>query len=223
MSKRHRGDILINTQSFYFSSIYVVRIIRTTCTTVLLGLILTHASSHAAPTHSKTKKTQQQLAVKPLTKEEQKHKNMVHRVAKDVGVDPALLMAVVKVESNFDQHASNPNGPMGLMQITHTTAKTVTPNISRRELMLPEKNLRVGALHLKQLLREFGDPKLALAAYQAGAGKVKAKGHHVLGNPHTAKHVNKVMNHYHHYRGHAETSNRSALSPLKKVSLKRGK
>ena len=218
---------MINTRNYHSTFATKAHAVRTALCALLFGLLLVHTSSHAAPSKPKAKaKTkaataQQQNPSKSATKDEQKFKAMVHRVAKDVGVDPALLMAVVKVESNFDQHATNPSGPMGLMQITHTTAKTVSPNISRRELMLPEKNLRVGALHLKQLLQDFGDPKLALAAYQAGSGKVKEKGHHVLGNPHTAGHVNKVMKHYHSYRGHSELAQKPGSARLQKVSLTR--
>lgn len=214
---------MINTRNYGSTLATKACAFRTALCALLVSLLLVHTGSHAAPLKSKAKSTtaQTQTSSKSASKDEQKFKAMVHRVAKDVGVDPALLMAVVKVESNFDQHATNPSGPMGLMQITHTTAKTVAPNISRRELMLPEKNLRVGALHLKQLLQDFRDPKLALAAYQAGAGKVKQKGHHVLGNPHTAGHVNKVMQHYQSYRGHSDLTQKTSRARPQKVALTR--
>ncbi len=216
---------MINTRNYDSTFATKAHAARTALCALLFGLLLVHSGSHAAPSKSKIKTksttTQHQSPSKSTGKDEKKFKTMVHRVAKDVGVDPALLMAVVKVESNFDQHATNPSGPMGLMQITHTTAKTVSPNISRRELMLPEKNLRVGALHLKQLLQDFRDPKLALAAYQAGAGKVKQKGQHILGNPHTAGHVNKVMQHYHSYRSFPDLAQKTANVRPRKVVLTR--
>lgn len=142
------------------------------------------------------------------------HRDMIYRVARETRVDPALLMAVVKVESNFNHRAQNPDGPLGLTQITHSTAQAVKPGIRKADLLEPEQNLRAGALHLRQLLDEFKDPRLALAAYQAGTGRVKVSGAKILKHPHTGKHVSKVMLHYYEYK-RADGSRIVASTPAK--------
>jgi soluble lytic murein transglycosylase-like protein len=108
---------------------------------------------------------------------------------------------------------------LGLTQITHSTARTVKPGIRRADLLEPEKNLRVGGLHLKHLLDEFKDPKLALAAYQAGTGRVKDVGHGILRHPHTGAHVSKVMHQYQEYKRQDAPS--SQMTTSKTLSSKR--
>lgn len=134
--------------------------------------------------------------------DEMRYRESVVRIARENRLDPALLMAVVKVESNFDARARNPDGPLGLTQITPNTARSVQPGIRQVDLLEPEKNLRVGARHLRQLLDQFKDPRMAVAAYQAGVGAVKNTGRGILQHPHTGMHVSKVMREYDSYRRH---------------------
>lgn len=135
--------------------------------------------------------------------EEMRHRTLVTKAAREARVEPALLMAIVKVESNFDHRARHPDGPTGLTQITPTTARSVQPGIRHADLLHPEKNLRVGARHLRELLDEFKDRRLAIAAYQAGTGRVKAMGTRILNHPHTGRHVNRVLQAYEGYRQQA--------------------
>jgi soluble lytic murein transglycosylase len=91
----------------------------------------------------------------------------------------ALLLAVARQESQFDPSAISPAGARGLMQLMPATARAVARELEiafRADALLaePAYNLRLGAHYLSRQLERFGEPALALAAYNAGPGRVEA-------------------------------------------------
>ena len=94
---------------------------------------------------------------------------IIKRASKKFSVDPALVKAIIKVESNFDEKAISCDGARGLMQLMPDTAK----DIGVSDPMDPEENIMGGVKYLSRLLREFRNLYLAIAAYNAGPATVK--------------------------------------------------
>lgn len=97
--------------------------------------------------------------------------------AKENGVDPLLIYAIIKAESNFDKDAVSNKGACGLMQLMDETAKEVAQNSiieyeTGKTLYNPEQNIALGIVYFKDLQDYFKNDGLALAAYNAGIGNV---------------------------------------------------
>ena len=127
---------------------------------------------------------------RPFT--EQEINAAIDRAAARHNVDPSLVRAVIKVESNFNPNAVSRKGAMGLMQLMPQTAhqlKVTNP-------FDPDQNVDAGVRHLKQLMESYGgDVKLTLAAYNAGQGAVARSN----GVPHfaeTRKYVKRITELY---------------------------
>jgi soluble lytic murein transglycosylase len=102
----------------------------------------------------------------------------VTAAAQRTGIDPFLIAAVVREESSYHPRALSRAGARGLMQLMPATAR---PMAEHRGLVFaggellddPVANLEIGAAFLAGLLREFKDPRLALAAYNAGPARLR--------------------------------------------------
>jgi soluble lytic murein transglycosylase-like protein len=92
---------------------------------------------------------------------------MIRRLAAEKGVDPALVRAVIQVESGYEPRARSSRGAVGLMQVMPATAR----QYGITNLDDPSSNIRAGVTHLKTLLDRF-PLALALAAYNAGEAAV---------------------------------------------------
>lgn len=93
----------------------------------------------------------------------------VKLVAPEYQLQPALVLAVIAQESNFNPNAVSPKNAQGLMQLIPDTAR----RFGVRSILDPAQNIRGGMAYLRWLLAYFeGDIRLVLAAYNAGEGAV---------------------------------------------------
>ena len=122
---------------------------------------------------------------------------LVGIVAREHGLDAALLHAVITVESGYNAHARSPKGAAGLMQLMPDTAE----RYAVKNVWDPRENLRGGARYLRDLIAMFGsDLPLALAAYNAGEAAVVQAGNKVPPYAETRSYVPRVLAHYARYR-----------------------
>jgi hypothetical protein len=124
--------------------------------------------------------------------------SMVSTVAKENGLDPALLHAVITVESGYNPKARSSKGAAGLMQLMPETARRYQVT----DIWDPRQNVSGGARYLRDLLAMFNNNMgLALAAYNAGETAVIQHGNRIPPYPETRSYVPRVMQHYHLYAG----------------------
>lgn len=122
--------------------------------------------------------------------------HLITKASEKHSVDPALIKAVIKAESNFNHQAVSPKGARGLMQLMPATANSLQVHDSFH----PEKNIEGGVRYLRYLLNLFrGDLSLALAAYNAGESAV-AKHRGIPPYRETQLYVQRVLHYFNHYR-----------------------
>ncbi|MEO5628483.1 MAG: lytic transglycosylase domain-containing protein [Thermomonas sp.] len=124
------------------------------------------------------------------------HAREFRKAARARKLDEALLRAVAHAESGFDANAVSPKGAQGVMQLM----PAVQREYGVSDPFSPKQSIDAGAWLLRDLLRRYkGDVELALAAYNAGVGTVKAYG----GTPpyaETREYVAKVQTLHARYR-----------------------
>jgi len=127
----------------------------------------------------------------PLKKQVLRYDNIFEEAGKKYQIDPALLKAIAKVESNFNSHVVSQKGAVGIMQLLPSTARLV----GAENLFDPYENIYAAAKYLKYLLTQFQDLEKALAAYNAGPDAVK-KYHGIPPFRETQQFVRKVLYYY---------------------------
>jgi hypothetical protein len=119
-------------------------------------------------------------------------RTLVAEAARRHGLDPALVLAVVSVESGFRADAVSPKGARGLMQLMPATAAS----LGVADPLDPASNVDGGTRHLGALVARYGgDLTKALAAYNAGEGAVDQHGG-VPPYSETRNYVSKVLGRY---------------------------
>ncbi len=103
------------------------------------------------------------------------------RPAGGFSIDPTLVYALTRLESNFDPDAVSPAGARGLMQIMPATAQYITGDLffEPDRLHEPASNLNIGQRYISYLARQDGidnDLMRMLASYNAGPGQFRALG-----------------------------------------------
>ncbi|NDY89895.1 lytic transglycosylase domain-containing protein [Ideonella sp. TBM-1] len=126
---------------------------------------------------------------------------VLREAARATGVDAELLKAIIAVESGYRQGLVSPRGAIGLMQITPVTAdRYATPQERQRpaeeRLLEPRTNVLTGARMLADLSRRLGGIDLALAAWNAGEGRVRRAGGRLPDIDETRAHVHLVLELY---------------------------
>ena len=117
------------------------------------------------------------------------HRPLVLATARRHGVDPALVRAVITVESAWNPAARSPKGAAGLMQLMPVTAA----RYGVLDPLDPAQNVDGGVRYLRDLLEHFGgDLPLALAAYNAGEGAVERHGRRIPPYKESERYVHRV-------------------------------
>jgi soluble lytic murein transglycosylase-like protein len=163
------------------------------------------AARSAAAEVSNTEQVSSYVRGQPFTQQE--IDAAIDQAASRHNVDPSLVRAVIKVESNFNPNAVSRKGAMGLMQLMPQTARQL--NVVNP--FDPQQNVDAGVRHLKKLMESYGgDVKLSLAAYNAGAGAVSRS----AGIPHFGETRNYVKRITQLYYGGAASGYRILGSPV---------
>jgi soluble lytic murein transglycosylase-like protein len=113
--------------------------------------------------------------------------------------DPKLVLALIMVESSFYSKAVSSKGAKGLMQLRPHVAKALAQEVGiawEEEAVIydPEVNIRLGLYYLSQLILQFRDLKIALAAYNFGPTYIRERIE--LGMPLPTQYANKVLHKY---------------------------
>ena len=144
------------------------------------GTFATTLASARLPVQSRPRATSAKLKVAPTAVNQQLQpgesvpfQDLIATAAAKYGLDPALLAAVVKQESNFNPNAKSGAGAKGLTQLMDATSR----GLGVTDPFDPAQSLDGGARFLSGLMKQFhGDRSLALAAYNAGPGAVQKYG-----------------------------------------------
>ncbi len=136
----------------------------------------------------------------------------IERAANDHMVDPLLIKAIIKAESDFDQFATSSKGAQGLMQLMPGTARDLRVG----DPYNATQNIDGGTRYFKKLLNVYkGDLTRSLAAYNAGPGRVTKNGP-LPRIKETRDYVQRVTQYYRKYQ-QSKSVNMTQKSNLRKL------
>jgi len=119
----------------------------------------------------------QDIILKKIYKTE--YSEYVEKYAEQYDVDPLMIFAIIKAESNFNPNVVSKSGAIGLMQLMDSTAEELCNEmdifyVEKTSLYNTELNIHLGTKYFSNLMNEYDDNYLlALTAYNAGIGNVK--------------------------------------------------
>jgi len=121
---------------------------------------------------------------------------LISRTSEKYSVEPALVKAIIKAESNFNHRAVSPVGARGLMQLMPATAAT----LNVRDSFQPESNIEGGVRYIRYLMNLFnGNLPLVLAAYNAGENAVLRHNNRIPPYRETQIYVKRVLDNLQKY------------------------
>ena len=166
-----------------------------TCITSIFDLILSLNISPIERKEPRRNDSYQSYFNRARTQHEQ-YIPIILEAASRYRVDPAIILAMIKTESNYNPYAISKAGAVGLMQLMPKTAR----ELGVRNSYNPEQNIHGGVKYFSQLLNKFnGNQALALAAYNAGSRKVlEYKG--IPPHKETRKYIKKVFKYREQYK-----------------------
>lgn len=127
-----------------------------------------------------------------------KFEELISSKASMYGIDPHLVRAIVKAESDYDEKAVSKKGATGLMQLMPETAS----RMGVKNIHDPEDNVEGGIRYLSKLLKMFDwQVPLAVAAYNAGENAVVKYGNRIPPYSETQTYVKRVLRYYSDYKG----------------------
>lgn len=105
------------------------------------------------------------------------YEEYVYKYGVEYNVDPLLIFAIIKAESNFKKEVISKSGAMGLMQILPSTAEDTARKLKmdyngKEDLYNPETNINIGTKYFSNLYEKYQNITIALTAYNAGSGNV---------------------------------------------------
>ena len=123
----------------------------------------------------------------------QEVKDNIIKQAKEMGVEPAIVLSIAKTESGFNQNARSHGGHIGVFQLSKATAKHL--GVDPYTL---DGNVKGGVLYYKNMYKKFGSRELAVAAYNAGPEAIRRNGNKVPAR--NQAFVNKIIKDYNIYK-----------------------
>ena len=120
-------------------------------------------------------------------------KQAIIKQAKEMGVEPAIVLSIAKTESGFRQNITSKSGHVGVFQLSPATARTM--GLNAYDL---NDNIKGGITYYKNMLNKFGSMELAIAAYQAGPLNISRNGNRVPS--YSRPFVSRIMTDYKYYK-----------------------